>query len=318
MERKQLRYILMCILVIFFIVSLFIGAMDLNLAGLFNGNSEMLHVLLYSRLPRTLSVILASGSLALAGLIMQKIASNKFVSPQTAITSDAIKLGTLLSLLLGLNRGQRMILSILVGFVFTLAFFTIIRKIKTYDPITIPILGIVIGSIINAFTSLIGLRYDLNQTLNALFNKGFTSIFQGDYEVLYLNLVVLIFAILFMKRFIIIATNQDYASSLGIHIKTIVNVGLLMVSILSATVSLTVGNIPFVGLLIPNLIAFIFDDSVEGLIGDTLLLSAVYMLACDLISRIVIYPYEIPITLISGIVGAFVFVAMILKEQRYE
>lgn len=312
MKRKNLRIGISISLLLFFCTSLFVGAMDLTLAGLLNGDASMIHTFLYSRFPRSISVIIASMSLALSGLIMQKISANKFVSPQTAITGDAIKFGVLLSLIFGLNKDVRFILSIVIAFVTSILFFKIVNSFRRYDPITIPIFGIVCGGILSACTNLIALRFDFSQTLNSIFNQGFTSIFKGEYEILFLNLVLILIASIYFKQFMILGTGVDFATNLGISIKTISNLGLLIVSILSANVSLTVGSIPFVGLLIPNLVTVVFDDSSQGVVIDTLLLSSLYMLVCDVLARVIIYPYEVPIVLVSGILGSLLFIKILL------
>lgn len=317
MKRSNFRAILVISVTLLSCVSIFIGAIDVSLSGLLSGDENMIHTLFYSRLPRTLSILLVASSLGISGLIMQKISSNRFVSPQTAITQDATRFGVLISLVLNLNYILKILVSVSIAFIASIGFFKVIGKIRVKDPIIMPLLGIVIGSMIEAFTNLIAQRSDLVQPLNGIFSKGFTLVFTGGYEILYFNIFALVVAYIYFKKFIIISLNESTATNLGISIRSVVNVGLVLISIMTTFVSLSVGSIPFIGLLIPNLISILFDDSSKGYFGDTLLLSSVYLLLCDIIARIVIYPYEVPISLVSGVIGAFMFL-FILMRSRYE
>ncbi len=318
MKRKYVRYSLCVLLILLFILSLFIGALDLSIEGLLKGNDSMIHVLLYSRLPRTLSIVLSASSLAISGLIMQKISTNRFVSPQTAITQDATKLGLLIAMLLNFNFLGRTIVAIVISFIASLGFFKFINSIRNLDPITIPIIGIILGSVIDAFTSLIAQRTDMVQPLNAILSKGFISVFKGGYEILFINLILLLIAYKYINRFILVSMGHSTASNLGVDVKKIVNIGLVLICIMSAIVMISVGNIPFVGLLIPNLVSVLFDDSGDGLFLDTVLMSTCYLLLCDCLARIVIQPYEVPISLISGVIGATIFIWVLLRRTYEE
>lgn len=317
MKRKYLRALVLVIAFFLTVISIYVGPLDVSLQGILNKDHQMLHTLLYSRIPRTLSVILSAASLGISGLIMQKISSNRFVSPQTAITQDATKFGVLISLLLNFNNTMRILFSILIAFISSLGFFKLIKKIKVTDPMLMPLLGIILGSMIEAFTSLIAQRYDMVQPLNGIFSKGFTSIFSGGYEILFINCISIIVAYVYFKKFVIISLNDSTAKNLGIDTKTVINIGLLLISIMTTLVSLSVGNIPFVGLLIPNLVSLMFDDSSQGLFLDTLLYSVCYLLLCDIVSRTLIYPYELPVSLISGVLGASIFIIVLIRG-KYE
>lgn len=317
MKRKYLRALVLVIAFFLTVISIYVGPLDVTLQGILNKDHQMLRTLLYSRIPRTVSVILSAASLGITGLIMQKISSNRFVSPQTAITQDATKFGVLISLLLNFNNTMRILFSILIAFISSLGFFKLIKKIKVTDLMVMPLLGIILGGMIEAFTSLIAQRYDMVQPLNGIFSKGFISIFSGGYEILFINCISIIVAYVYFKNFVIVSLSDSTAKNLGIDTKTVINIGLLLISIMTTLVSLSVGNIPFVGLLIPNLVSLMFDDSSQGLFLDTLLYSVCYLLLCDIVSRTLIYPYELPVSLISGVLGASIFIIVLIRG-KYE
>ena len=94
------RSVLLALLILLSFFSLFIGVSDFTVADLFTGNQEGISILVISRIPRLLTIIMAGMSMSISGLIMQQITRNKFVSPTTAATVDSAKLGVLVALLL--------------------------------------------------------------------------------------------------------------------------------------------------------------------------------------------------------------------------
>lgn len=86
-------------LIILSIASLFIGVADLDLSALLSGDSQQWMTMLASRLPRLLAILCTGAGMSVAGLIMQQLTSNKFVSPTTGTTIASSELGVLISLL---------------------------------------------------------------------------------------------------------------------------------------------------------------------------------------------------------------------------
>jgi iron complex transport system permease protein len=96
---EKLKKVFVLGLLLLSILSLFIGVNDLMLRALLQGDSEQWLILATTRVPRTLSLILAGGTMSICGLIMQHLTQNKFVSPTTAGTMDSARLGILLVML---------------------------------------------------------------------------------------------------------------------------------------------------------------------------------------------------------------------------
>ena len=93
-------YVLLIFLVVLTILSLFIGVSQISISDIFHLTDDQLNIILSSRIPRTVSILISGSTLAIAGLIMQQMMQNKFVSPTTAGTMEWAKLGILLSLIL--------------------------------------------------------------------------------------------------------------------------------------------------------------------------------------------------------------------------
>ena len=86
---------------------------------------------------------------------------------------------------------------------------------------------------------------------------------------------------------------------------------------ITASVVVVVGSISYIGLIVPNVVAMFKGDKIRGTLVDTALFGAVFVLGCDMIGRIVIAPYELPIELIIGIAGSVVFIAMLLYRLHH-
>ena len=83
-----------------------------------------------------------------------------------------------------------------------------------------------------------------------------------------------------------------------------------------STLTVVVGNLPFVGLVVPNVVALLRGDDLRSNLPWVCVLGVGLVTACDLVGRIVIAPFEVPVSLVLGIVGAVVFIAMILRGRR--
>ena len=224
-------------------VSLFIGAIDINIMDLFNGNTDKIEIFLISRVPRLMAIILAGAGMSIAGLIMQSLSRNKFVSPTTAGTLDAAKLGILISMLFFTNvtYTEQIIFSIVFALVGTLVFMQILDRIKFKDVIFVPLIGIMYGNILSSITTFFAYEADLLQNISSWLMGSFTLVISGRYELLYLSVPAVILAYLYANKFTVAGMGEDFAKNLGLSYKWVLNIGLILVAIISTTVVLTVG-----------------------------------------------------------------------------
>ena len=79
---------------------------------------------------------------------------------------------------------------------------------------------------------------------------------------------------------------------------------------ITASVVVVVGSISYIGLIVPNIVTMFNGDKIRGTLADTALFGALFVIVCDMISRVVIAPYELPIELIVGILGSILFVGL--------
>ncbi len=315
------RYLLVTItfLLILAVGSLFVGVRNITPWGLLYAQDDQWQVFLISRVPRLIAILTAGMSMSVVGLIMQQLARNKFVTPATAGTMESASLGILVSILFfgAASVLQKMTLSFAFALVGTLIFMRILETIKYRDVIFVPLVGIMFGGVIGSLTTFIAYRYDLIQTLGAWMYGDFSGVLRGRYELLYLAVPVTIMAYLFADRFTLAGMGEDFAVNLGLHYKQVMNIGFVIIALSTSAVVLTVGSIPFLGLIVPNVVTILLGDNIKKTLPYTALLGASFVLACDIIGRTIRYPYEIPISLVVGVVGGGIFLLLILRRGVY-
>ncbi len=306
-------------LIVLSIISLFVGVSSISIADLFDFQSEETQIFLISRLPRLVAILLAGAGMSMAGLIMQQLSRNKFVSPTTAGTLDATRLGILVSMLLFANAS--MLEKMTVAFAFALAgtflFMQILNRIKFKDAIFIPLVGLMFGNILSSITTFFAYRADVIQNMSAWLQGDFSMVMKGSYELLYISVPVFIIAYLYANRFMVAGMGEDFSKNLGMKYRSVVNIGLTLVALITATVVLTVGVIPFLGLIIPNIVSIFKGDHLQKTLPHTAMLGAIFLLICDILGRVLIYPYEISISLMVGVIGSFVFLFLLFRRKAY-
>jgi iron complex transport system permease protein len=302
------------------LISLLIGASDLSLTALFSPQEgeRAVQILVVSRIPRTVALILAGMAMAVAGLIMQMLTQNRFVEPSTAGTVESASLGLLIVTLFAPDFP--VIGKMLVAAAFALAgttlFLRILRLVPLRSLLTVPLVGIMLGGIISAITTFFAYRFDLMQSLNAWTTGDFSGVLRGRYELLWVTFVLTLLTYAAADRLTLAGMGRDFATNLGLRYRSIVSFGLIIVSMVTATVVVTVGMMPFLGLIVPNVVSMMIGDNMRRALPWVAVMGAVLVLACDVVGRVVYYPYEVPIGTIMGIVGSALFLALLLKGRE--
>ncbi|MCL6602174.1 MAG: ABC transporter permease [Paenibacillus sp.] len=314
----KLKYLLLLLLVFSFI-SLFIGIKDISPLDLFHLSESQIQVLVVSRLPRLASLIIAGVSMSIAGLIMQQLTRNKFVSPTTAGTMDSAKFGILVALMIfsGATPMQKLLVAFGFALLGTYIFMRILDRIKFKDSIFIPLVGLMFGNIVGSITTFFAYRNDLVQNISSWLLGDFSSIIKGQYELIYISLPLVVLAYLFANKFTVAGMGEDFAINLGMNYRAVVNIGLAIVALISSVVILTVGTIPFLGLVVPNIVTLYIGDHLKKSLAHTAVLGAVFLLFCDILGRLIIYPYEISISLMVGVIGSGLFIYLLMRRKAY-
>ncbi|WP_432245283.1 ABC transporter permease [Arthrobacter sp. G.S.26] len=298
--------------------SMFIGVSDVSLPALLSGDQATAEVFWISRVPRTLAVVLAGMAVAVAGLIMQLMARNRFVEPSTVGTVEAATLGILVVTVFAPAAPMLVKMLVASGFALlgTALFLAILRRLPVRNTLLIPLVGIMLGGVIAAVTTFFAYRFDLLQTLSNWMIGDFSGVLRGRYELLWIVAVLMLVGLLAADRFTVAGMGQDFTTNLGLNYARTMRLGLVIVSLISAVVVTTVGAVPFLGLVVPNIVSLVFGDNLRRSVPWTALMGATFVLACDIIGRTIRYPYEVPVGMVMSVVGAIVFLILILKKRN--
>lgn len=319
MKERMSTILLTFTLIILSVVSLFVGVINITPASLLAGDIHQLEVFIISRLPRLLAILCTGAGMSAAGLIMQQLCMNKFVSPTTGATISSAQFGILLALLFLPNSTlwSRALFSFAAAICGTWIFVWFIQQIQFKDPVMVPLVGIMFGNIISGITSYLAYKYEMTQALSSWLVGHFSMVLKGRYEIVYLVVPMIIIAFLFANHFNIVGMGKEFSQNLGVPYNFVLFAGLTIAAMITASVVVVVGSISYIGLIVPNIVSMFKGDKIRGTLTDTMLFGAVFVLVCDMAGRIVIAPYELPIELIIGIVGSILFVLLLLYRLRH-
>lgn len=308
--------ILSLALLLLSVFSLFVGVIDLTPGVILSGDLELL---LISRLPRLLAILCTGVGMSVAGLIMQQLCSNKFVSPTTGATLSSAQFGILLALLFlpQSTLWSRAIFAFVFAVLGTWIFVWFIQRIQFKDAVMVPLVGIMFGNVIGGITSYLAYKYEMTQALSSWLVGHFSLVLKGRYEIVWLVVPLVVLAFLFANHFNIVGMGRDFSKNLGVPYNVVLFLGLTIAAMITAAIVVVVGSISYIGLIVPNVVAMFKGDKIRGTLVDTALFGALFVLACDMIGRVVIYPYELPIELIVGILGSLIFIGLLFYRLKH-
>ncbi|RBY92411.1 ABC transporter permease [Blastococcus sp. TBT05-19] len=307
------------LLVVLAATSLFVGVSDVSPVSVLTGgpDGDAAFLLVASRIPRTVAIVLVGASLGIAGLIMQMLVRNKFVEPGTTGVSEFATLGMLVTMVFlpGLPVVGKMGVAAAFGLFGTWVFLRVVRFVPVRQLVLVPLVGIMLGGVVGAVTTFFAYRLDLLQSLGQWSQGSFATIMAGRYEFLWIAGLMVVVAWVAADRFSVIGLGEEFATNLGLDYRRVVAVGMVVVAVITAAVLVTAGMIPFLGLVVPNVVSLVIGDNVRRSISWVAGLGAVLVLACDLVARTVRMPYEIPLSVVVGVVGAALFLWLLLRRR---
>ncbi len=293
------------------VTSLFVGIYDL-------GAEDGREMFFITRLPRTLALVLAGSAMAISGVVLQQLTQNRFVSPTTAGTSEWAALGLLLAVVLvpTASLTLRMTAATLTSFVGTMVFMAILRRVQIRTTLIVPIVGIMLGAVVSAVTTLIAVSTDYLQLLGTWFMGSFTPVVRGRYEILWLVALVCVAIFLIADRLTVAGLGKDVATNVGLNYQRVILAGTAMVAVATGVTTVVVGFLPFLGLVVPNMVSLLRGDDLRSNLPWVCLGGIAVVTLCDIIGRVIRMPFEIPASMILGVVGAAVFIALVLRLRR--
>jgi len=299
-------------------VSLLVGAREFVWTPTDIMSDDSLLALTAGRLPRLAALILTGVGLSVCGIILQQIVRNRFVEPATTGGLDAAKLGILVALttLPGAGLAVQMLFALAFCFASGMLFVAIVRRIGFAGTVIVPVVGLMYGSVLSAIAEFHAYAANRLQSMQGWMMGDFSRVVQGNYEIVYLILPIVALAYLFAHRFTVMGMGDEMASSLGLNHRVTAALGLMLVAVTVSATVITVGAIPFVGLVVPNLVALRHGENLSRTLPIAALWGATLLIACDIVGRLLIRPFEVPIGLTAGGVGGFIFLLLILRGVR--
>lgn len=272
-----------------------------------------------TRIPRTIALVLAGAAMSMSGLVMQLLTQNRFVEPTTTGTTEWAGLGLLCVLLLFPTASiiGRMTGAVIAAFIGTMVFFLFLRRVSLRSSLIVPIVGIMLGAVVGSVSTFIALQTDTLQNLSVWFAGSFTSVLRGQYELLWIVALVAVAVFFVADRLTVAGLGEDVATNVGLNYNRIILLGTGLIAVATGVVTVVVGNLPFLGLIVPNIVSMIRGDDLRSNLPWVCLLGIAIVTVCDLIGRTIIMPFEVPVSVILGIVGAAVFIFLLLKQRRH-
>lgn len=271
-----------------------------------------------TRVPRTVALVLAGASMAMCGIIMQLLTQNRFVEPTTTGTTEWAALGLILVMWLfpAASLFARMSGAVTAAFIGTMVFFLFLRRVSLKSSLIVPIIGIMLGAVVSSFTTYIALMTDNLQNLGIWFQGSFTGIIQGRYELMWIVLGVSVLIFIVADQFTAAGLGKEVATNIGLNYALVLFMGTAMVAVATGVTATVVGTLPFLGLIVPNIVALFRGDDLRSNLPWVCLVGICTVTVCDLIGRLIIAPFEVPVGMVLGLVGGVVFIGLLLRQRR--
>lgn len=271
-----------------------------------------------TRLPRTIALVLAGAAMAVSGLVMQLLTQNRFVEPSTTGTTEWAGLGLLFVMSIAPTASilTKMVGAVIFSFLGTVVFFIFLRRVTLRSSLIVPIIGIMLGAVVSAVSTFFALMTNMLQQLGIWFMGSFTAVYKGQYEVLWLVLFVLVAVYIYADRLTVVGLGEDVATNVGLNYNRMLLLGTGLIAIATGVVTVVVGSLPFLGLIVPNIVSMVRGDDLRSNVPWVCLLGVGIVTVCDLAGRLIIAPFEMPVSVILGVIGAVVFIIMIVRSTR--
>lgn len=308
-------------------ISLTIGELKLSLFDipeiLRKGQGSIEYTIMVNiRLPRVLLGIAVGGALSLSGVILQGVYRNPLVEPFTLGISGGAALGVAIAIVFGLHFSMGSFMLPLMGFAGALTTIIIVYfisikqgRIRIHNMLLI---GVMI-SFVSSSVMMLLMSITTSENLHGIVFWIMGSLDEPNQSLIWLNLIVsivgLVLAYFFVKPLNALRLGEEKARHLGVNTNTSIKLMFIVASLLAGVSVAVAGVIGFVGLVIPHLMRLIVGTDNRILLISSFLGGSIFLILCDSISRVIILPNELPIGVITGIVGGMVFVLILSRAS---
>jgi len=325
MNKKIFVLILIFLTIIIFLLSMSFGSKSysfLEIIKFLLNPKEGDELLLKIRFPRVLSSFLVGASLSIAGLLSQTLFLNPLADPFLFGISSGANFFVTLSLFLGLDMIFKFSLSFFsfLGALFTTFIILLISRMKgKITPLNLLLAGIALSYLFSSISSFLTIwgRDVLNKSVFWTLT-GFSTVNIDKIYILILILIpATIFSILLNVQLDAYSLGEDEAVSVGVNIKFLKSILLFLIALLTGVSVYVSGIIGFIGLMVPNILRSLFGLNHLKLISLSILLGGLLLMSSDLIGRFILFPTEIPVSIITSFLGAPFFFYLLFKKRSY-
>ena len=324
--RNSLKFILLLIiLVITFIVAMISGISDISvidmLKSLFSaGDGNTYTIINQIRFPRVVLAIVAGAGLACSGCVFQGVLRNPLADPFTLGISGGAAFGASIGFAFGITKLSWIFLPLLGfgGAILSVCLVYILNMKKEFDSNSMILSGVVASYIFSSAVMLVFSISSSDQLYSAfMWLMGNLAFFDERLLPMVIILVMLGVIVLCCLGNVIniISLGNEKSNSLGINTSRAVKYIFLLSSLITACIVSCCGVIGFVGLMIPHITRKFVGNNNKILMPFSAVVGSIFLLICDTVSRTVVAPVEIPIGVITSIIGGLFFVFLLLKKS---
>lgn len=332
MNRKWLKLItatliLTILLLLTGVFSLCIGTVSIpfkNILYSFLNADESVQrsIIIDIRLPRILLGIAVGGSLSLAGVLLQGMFRNPLVEPYTLGISGGAALGVCLNIIFNLNQYIGALTLPLAGFIGALCVIILIYFLSMRKGIikiqSLLLTGVMISFISSSIIMLL-MSISRNDDLHGIIYWIMGSLEESNrsliYTVLIVSLAGLVLTSFFSNKLNALSLGEEEAQHLGVNIERSKRILFIVSSLLTGLCVSVAGIIGFVGLVVPHFMRIIFGSDHRILLITAFLSGGIFLIFCDTIARTIISPLELPVGVITGIIGGFLFIFALSRKR---
>lgn len=312
--------------VVVLVVSLCVGEIDNMLSKLFSVGGETLTetdilILREIRIPRVMMAVGVGALLSMSGLVMQSVFRNPLVEPYTMGLSGGAVLGVAIAFMLGISSAVGNIgvtLMAMLGALLTMGIILLLRRVLHYDVNKMLLSGVMISFATSSVTVLLmSLTTRENMSQIVMWNMGSLDITTKEmsYIVVIISVVMIVVLSFFGNEMNVLMVGESMARHVGVRIDIVVPLLFVLATVMAAVSVSFVGVVAFVGMIVPHVVRHIFGYDHRMITAVTAIIGAIFMLMCDIVARIVIYPQEIPTGVMCGIVGGVMFIYLTAKNK---
>ncbi len=314
------------LLAVLFVLSLLFGSTDMSLTEAVQAwldgdyaNADY-RILFYIRLPRAIAALFSGCALAVSGVLIQAVLQNPMAAPNIIGVNSGAGLAAVLTIAVFPSALPFLPLSAFLGALAACLLIYAISAKTSASKLTITLVGIAVGSVLNAGINTVKVAFpDSVYDADIFMIGGFSGVtYEKILPACALIAIALLFAFLIARDTDILTLGTNTAKSLGMNVTLVRFILLITASALAGAAVSFSGLIGFVGLLVPHIMRKFAGSKHTLLIPLSALCGGALVLLCDLISRVIFAPYELPVGIILSLVGGVFFICLVLFGKRGE